>query len=240
MIHCGHNGHRARILSGAVAVVSAISAKRCEVDEIRTTGGSHMLKKMIAILLAVAILPAGALACTEIYVGSGMTEDGSTVIARLEEYETNRGWPKTFDIIPEGSHKAGEEYLGCYGFRWTFTHDSYSYTAFSDNTFQNVCADCEETHAHTPYQSAGTNSRGVTVTATETGENLAESAGASGGVSPIGKFAGSALRREPRHISSRYAPARGFHPSSPSSTASGVSASASASVSRFWEGCRVD
>ena len=85
-----------------------------------------MLKKMIAILLAVAILPAGALACIEIYVGSGMTEDGSTVIARLEEYETNRGWPKTFDIIPEGSHKAGEEYLGCYGFRWTFTHDSYS------------------------------------------------------------------------------------------------------------------
>lgn len=107
-----------------------------------------MLKRIIAILLAVAVLPAGALACTGIYVGSGMTADGSTVIAKLEEYDMYERWPKTFDVIPEGSHKAGEEYLGCYGFRWTFTHDSYGYTAFSDNTFGNICADCEGTHAH--------------------------------------------------------------------------------------------
>ena len=55
------------------------------------------------------------------------------VFGRLEEFNTDTGWPKTFDAVPSGSHKAGEEYLGCYGFRWTFTHDSYGYTAFCDN-----------------------------------------------------------------------------------------------------------
>ncbi len=127
-----------------------------------------MWKKIIVILLAAAILPAGAFACTEIYVGANLTEDGSTFFARAEEYSSDKGWPKTFDVIPEGAHKKGGEYLGCYGFRWVFTHDSYGCTGFSDNTYGNVCADCGGTHPHTPYQAAGTNSRGVSVSATET------------------------------------------------------------------------
>ena len=133
-----------------------------------------MLKKLLAvllvfaILLVLAILPAGAFACTAIYVGSGLTADGSTIFARLEEYTSDEGWPKLFEVIPEGTHKAGEVYTGCYGFTWTFTHDSYGCTAFRDNNSLGVCPDCGGTHAHTPYQAGGTNSRGVSVTATET------------------------------------------------------------------------
>ena len=131
-------------------------------------GVLYMLKKALAVLLVLAILPVGASACTAIYVGSALTSDGSTIFARLEEYYSDEGWPKLFDVVPEGAHTAGEEYTGCYGFTWTFTHDSYGYTAFCDNNSQGICPDCGGTHAHTPYQAAGTNSRGVSVTATET------------------------------------------------------------------------
>ena len=127
-----------------------------------------MLKKVFAVLLVLAILPAEALACTAVYVGSNLTADGSTIFARLEEFFSDEGWPKLFEVIPEGAHAAGEEYEGCYGFTWTFTHDSYGYTAFRDNNARGVCPDCGGTHPHTPYQAGGTNSRGVSVTATET------------------------------------------------------------------------
>ena len=127
-----------------------------------------MLKRMVAVLLVLAILPAGALACTAVFIGSNLTADGSAVFARLEEYASDEGWPKLFEVIPEGAHTAGEVYTGCYGFTWTFTHDSYGYTALRDNNSLGVCPDCEGTHPHTPYQAGGTNSKGVSVTATET------------------------------------------------------------------------
>ena len=127
-----------------------------------------MLKKLITLFLVMIFLPIGASACTAIYAGSGMTADGSTIFGRVEDYFSDEGWPKLYDVVPEGVHQAGEVYTGCFGFTWTFTHDSYGYTAFCDNNSLGVCPDCQGTHAHTPYQAAGTNSRGVTVTATET------------------------------------------------------------------------
>ena len=131
-----------------------------------------MLKKTVSIFLTAILLavlfPPGGSACTAIYAGAGRTEDGSTIFARLEEFYSDEGWPKLFDAVPEGAHRCGEVYTGCYGFSWTFTHDSYGYTAFCDNISQGICPDCGGTHAHTPYQAAGTNSRGVSVTATET------------------------------------------------------------------------
>ena len=127
-----------------------------------------MLKKVAAVLLVLAILPAWAHACTAVFIGSNLTADGSTILARVEEYASDEGWPKLFEISPEGAHAAGEVYTGCYGFTWSFTHDSYGYTAFRDNNSRGVCPDCGGTHAHTPYQAAGTNSKGVSVTATET------------------------------------------------------------------------
>ena len=127
-----------------------------------------MLKKVVAVLLVLAILHTEALACTEIYIGMNQTEDGSTIFARLEEYTSDEGWPKLFEVIPESAYAAGEVYTGCYGFTWAFTHDSYGYTAFRDNNSGGICPDCGGTHAHTPYQAGGTNSQGVSVTATET------------------------------------------------------------------------
>ena len=105
-------------------------------------------------------------ACTAIYAGSELTETGDTVFGRIEDFSSD--YPKLFDVYPAGTHLAGESYEGCYGFSWTFTHDSYSYTGFCEDNSQGVCPDCDGTHEHTPYQSGGTNECGLSVTATET------------------------------------------------------------------------
>jgi len=110
-----------------------------------------------------------ALACTTLYAGSGVTADGNVIFGRSEDYSNSQN--KLFYVAPAGLHPAGEEYAGCYGFTWTFTHDSYGYTAFRDDNgeaVEFVCPDCGGTHAHTPYEAAGTNDQGLTVTATET------------------------------------------------------------------------
>ena len=126
--------------------------------------------KSCAALLMTAVLlltlSGQAFACTTIYVGSNLTADGSSFFGRSEDYSAD--YAKLFSAIPAGAHTAGEEYFGCYGFSWTFTHDSYAYTAFCDDNSQGVCPDCGSDHAHTPYQAGGTNEMGLSMTATET------------------------------------------------------------------------
>ena len=133
--------------------------------------GFRMKKLLSAILTCSLVLSlvSGAFACTTFYAGSALTNDGSTIFARSEDFANSQN--KLFYVSPAGNHTAGEEYSGCYGFTYTFTHDSYGYTAFRDDNgeaVEGVCPDCGQTHAHTPYEAAGTNDQGVTVTATET------------------------------------------------------------------------
>lgn len=123
--------------------------------------------KILALVCALMLLCGSvASACTAIYVGSDLTEDGTTLIARSEDFYVN-DYNKLFYVSPAGNHTAGEEYVGCYGFTYTFSHDSYSYTARRDDNSAGVCPDCGSTHDHTPYEEAGTNEMGVMVSATE-------------------------------------------------------------------------
>lgn len=122
---------------------------------------------MVALMLCFSSV--GALACTAIYVGSELTADGATMFARSEDISNS--YNKLFYVSPAGNHTAGEVYSGCYGFTYTFTHDSYSYTAFSDDNgyaVDGVCPDCGGDHKHSPYEAGGTNEMGVSVSATET------------------------------------------------------------------------
>ena len=133
--------------------------------------GSAKLKVLLcmAVALVMCFSSVGAMACTAIYVGSDLTEDGTTMFARSEDISNS--YNKLFYVSPAGNHTAGEEYSGCYGFTYTFTHDSYSYTAFRDDNgdaVEGVCPDCGGTHKHTPYEAAGTNEMGLSVSATET------------------------------------------------------------------------
>lgn len=128
-------------------------------------------KKLFPLVLAAAMCLSSvqALACTAVYVGSDLTADGTTMFARSEDISNS--YNKQYFVIPAGKHTAGEVYNGCYGFSYTFTKDSYGYTAFRDDNGaakDNECPDCGGTHAHTPYEAAGTNDQGLTVSATET------------------------------------------------------------------------
>lgn len=131
-----------------------------------------MTKKMmiaLALSLILCFTSVNALACTAIYVGGGLTDDGSSFFARSEDYANS--YSKLFYVSPAGNHKAGDEYKGCYGFVYTFEKDSYSYTAFRDDNGEAqdfICPDCGETHVHTPYEAGGTNEMGVSMSATET------------------------------------------------------------------------
>lgn len=119
----------------------------------------------IACAMTLAVVPS-AFACTALYVGSDLTEDGTTMFGRIEDLGTN-DYNKLFNVSPAGKHTAGEVYEGCYGFTYTFTHDSYRYTARRDDNGLGICPDCDSTHEHTPYEEAGTNEKGVMVSATE-------------------------------------------------------------------------
>ncbi len=127
-------------------------------------------KLLIPVALTAALsLFSGASACTAFYAGSALTDDGAVIFSRSEDISNS--YNKLFYVSPAANHKAGEEYRGCYGFTYTFAHDSYSYTAFRDDNgegVEGVCPDCGGTHVHTPYEAAGTNEMGVSVTATET------------------------------------------------------------------------
>ncbi|MDO5145184.1 MAG: C69 family dipeptidase [bacterium] len=127
------------------------------------------LTSCMAVMLALCMLVSSAMACSAIYVGSALTSDGTTFFARSEDLSNSRN--KVMYVSPQGNHTAGEEYAGCYGFTYTFTHDSYAYTAFRDDNLDGVdfvCPNCGGTHAHTPYEAGGTNEKGVSVSATET------------------------------------------------------------------------
>lgn len=124
-----------------------------------------MFKKLLASVLSVAMISAllvsNAFACTMVYVGSDLTDDGSTYLARSEDYRNS--YNKIAYVNAHGKYAEGSVYEGCYGFKHTFTHDSYSYTATADDFLGGVCPDCGQTHAHTPMEENGTNEKGVSV-----------------------------------------------------------------------------
>lgn len=120
----------------------------------------------LSTLALMAVVVPSAFACTALYVGSDYTEDGTTLFGRIEDLGTN-DYNKLFYVSAAGNHTAGEVYEGCYGFTYTFTHDSYRYTARRDDNGLGTCPDCDDTHDHTPYEEAGTNEKGVMVSATE-------------------------------------------------------------------------
>ena len=119
---------------------------------------------VVFVLLIALCWPINVNACELLYVGGDMTDDGANLFMRTEEIYADDN--KTYYVSPAGKHAEGEEYQGCTDFVWTFTHDSYKYTARCDGFINGECLTCEGTHEHTPYEEAGTNDHGVTVSAT--------------------------------------------------------------------------
>lgn len=132
------------------------------------------IKRLFVAFIAVASIMAigaiGASACTTIYTGANVMEEGTPFVARTEDYGSDMN--KMFFIMDAGTYKAGETYVGCpeYGaFEWTWTHDSYRFTYFNNDFYEGVCPECGEKDVHDlSYTEFGTNEKGVSVSATET------------------------------------------------------------------------
>ena len=118
---------------------------------------------MAALTATLLLCVISASACTMVYVGSDLTDDGSSFMARSEDY--SNGYNKIAHVNQHGKYAAGSVYEGCYGFTHTFTHDNYAYTATSDDNTSGVCPDCGQTHPHTPMEEVGSNEKGVSVSA---------------------------------------------------------------------------
>ncbi len=139
---------------------------------------------MTALTATLLLCVISASACTMVYVGSDLTSDGSSFMARSEDYSNS--YNKIAYVNAHGKYAAGSVYQGCYGFTHTFSHDSYSYTATSDDNTSGVCPDCGQTHPHTPMEEVGTNEKGVSVSATVTLSGNGKTAGWDGsGVDPM-------------------------------------------------------
>ena len=136
-------------------------------------------KKLLTAFATSAVMIAagatGVLACTTIYVGGNRVGEGTPFVARTEDYGSNMN--KMWFISEAGAWKEGEQFLGCpaYGeFEWYFTHDTYRFTHFTNDTLYNgVCPECGEGSPESPvthpsYTEFGTNEKGVSVSATET------------------------------------------------------------------------
>ena len=135
-------------------------------------------KLAIAVAMTAALTAAAAIsasACTTIYVGADRTQEGTPFVARTEDYGQNMN--KLWFVKESGHWKKGATYVGCpeYGaFEWTFRHDSYRFTHFTNDTlYDGVCPECgqgskESPVDHPSYTEFGTNEKGVSVSATET------------------------------------------------------------------------
>lgn len=144
--------------------------------------GVHMkrIRRLLTTALAVGALTLAATisasACTTLYVGGNLTEEGTPFVARTEDYGADMN--KLWMIAEAGKWKAGDTYTSCsaYGaLEWTFTHDSYRFTHFTNDVFYDTCPECGENVTtgnpedfHYSYTEFGTNEKGVSVSATET------------------------------------------------------------------------
>ncbi len=113
-----------------------------------------------AMTVAAAIvmaMPTGALACTQIYMGKGVTDTGDTYVGRSEDYASRH--PKAFGIQEprENPTFSSDES----NFEWTFKGTTYRYTYVRD--LPSGWDDRDDA-----YSEAGTNEKGVSVSATLT------------------------------------------------------------------------
>ena len=131
------------------------------------------MKRVLAGVIGAATLIASSLtmasACTTIYAGANLTQDGTKFIARSEDYGSDMN--KLWFVSEPGAYKG--TYRGCpeYGpFVYELSHPSYRFTYFkNDNVYDGVCPECGEENAqHASYTEFGTNEKGVSVSATET------------------------------------------------------------------------
>ncbi|MGN0163626.1 MAG: C69 family dipeptidase [Candidatus Ornithomonoglobus sp.] len=109
-------------------------------------------------LFTITLTAASAFACTGVYVGKGVSADGSVMLMRTEDMES--GESKRFIVHPAEDHEPGEYFTDAAGLKLEYPAHTYRYTAVPGSEERGI--------GKAPYGEAGFNELGVASTATIT------------------------------------------------------------------------
>ena len=131
------------------------------------------LKRMISTVFLsftlILTMSASAFACTSIYVGSDVSENGNVYVGRSEDYTNN--YNKMLGVAPATEHKAGDMFVDCNGFQWPYPSKTYAYTYIKESPKINpdeTVFDNDGNPQGEPYAAGCVNEKGVYITATVT------------------------------------------------------------------------
>lgn len=119
----------------------------------------------LATVTAVGLTLSSANACTSLFVGGALTENGSTFFGRGEDIGEH--YAKIFQVIEAADHEEGEIYEDSAGFSMPYPAHTYRYTYVRDSLeYGENIVDGEGNVIIPAYAQAGINELGVSVTAT--------------------------------------------------------------------------
>lgn len=113
--------------------------------------------RVLALAMVVALLlgTTSAFACTAVYVGKNVSEDGSTILARSEDQGTG-AYNKMFLVTDRVENVPGRTINDVQGFSYPLPATTYKYTMIPDNSDA----------GDGPYMGACTNEYGLSITGT--------------------------------------------------------------------------
>ena len=127
---------------------------------------NKLFRRAAALTLAIVLASAAtvnALACTGIYAGSDVTDDGSVYVGRSEDFGPS--YNKIFEVVPAADHESGEmlveNWYGEADFAMPYPAHTLQYSIMRD--VREVWGIEDDT---IPYAEAGVNECGVCVSAT--------------------------------------------------------------------------
>nr|WP_317413792.1 C69 family dipeptidase [uncultured Solibaculum sp.] len=125
--------------------------------------------KIITALAAAVVMTLGsaigASACTGLYFGSELTQNGSTFMGRSEDIGKLHN--KIFEVHPAEDHEEGAIYKDKYGFSMPYPSHTYRYTLVKDSPLRGETMQDENgNYIGEAYAEAGTNENGVSMSAT--------------------------------------------------------------------------
>ncbi|MBR2794895.1 MAG: C69 family dipeptidase [Solobacterium sp.] len=118
----------------------------------------EMISACLCLSVSVSLFSLNVFACTAVYAGEETTENGSVFMGRSEDYGPD--YVKQFVIVPSQDHEPGEMLEDDYGFRAPYPAHTLRYSAIMDDPSM------YSGKTVIPYAQAGTNEKGVSVTAT--------------------------------------------------------------------------
>lgn len=126
------------------------------------------MKKVLPILLAGGLIFTNTItssACTGVYVGNSVSENGSTYMGRSEDIDNLYG--KIYGVAQANDWEEGAMYEDAYGFSMPYPSHTYAYTYVKDTPeYGETMTDANGNYIGEAYAEAGQNEMGVSMSAT--------------------------------------------------------------------------